>query len=239
MIHTIGWTWCSPAMLLACAITLLAHGGHAGSNVWQTSFAAAMPGSPPKGWKSSGTSRGVPVTSFTVVTNATGLNILHMEADKAAGGLMYEIKKFDLRKAPYMRWKWRALELPAGGDGRVEGKGDQPIHIYVISGSMMAQRCVSYTWETETPRAATQSFSLFMGVFEDTWWCIRNKEDGTNVWYTEERNVGADFKACYGSVPATVAIMVFCKADKTRSRAAAELEWLGFSASASATNTPR
>ena len=225
--------------MLAAAAIVLAQGACAESNAWQTSFAPTKPGELPKGWKSSGTSRGVPVPSFTVVTNAAGSNILHMEASKASGGLMQEIKKFDLRKAPYMRWKWRALELPTGADGRVESKGDQAIHIYVVSGSMMAQKCVSYTWETETPRAATQSFSLFMGVFEDTWWCIRNKEDGTNVWHTEERNVGEDLKACYGSVPESVAVMVFCKADKTASRSVAELEWLGFAATATSTNTPK
>jgi len=228
---------CGRPVLLATALALLAQGIWAGSNVWQTSFDQDAPGALPKGWKGGG-GRGVPKSSYMVVTNATGAHILHMEANKSSSVLMHEIKKFDLRKAPYMRWKWRALELPTGGDGRVEDKGDQPIHIYVISGGMAAQRCVSYTWETETPHAASHSFSLFMSVFEDTWWCIRNKTDGTNVWYTEERNVGADFQACYGSVRESVAIMVCCKADKTASRSAAELEWLTFSNCASSTNKP-
>jgi len=230
--------WGTPPVLLAVAAMMLWQGVCAGSNVWQTSFDTPKPGALPKGWKLTGTSRGVPVASFTVVTNAAGSNILHMSAVKASAGIMCELKKMNLKKAPIMRWRWRALELPTGADGRAEGKGDQPIHIYVISGSLMAQRCVSYTWETETPRAATQSFSLFMGVFEDTWWCIRNKEDGTNVWFTEERDVAADFRKCYGFVPESVAVMIFCKADQTKTQSAAELEWLAFATEASATNAP-
>lgn len=185
-------------------------------------------GARPRGWSIKGTRLGVPDTVFTVVEADDGRRVLRMTAEQGCGGVMREVHGVDLNRTPVMRWRWRVRTYPAHGDGRIPDKADQALHLYVISGSLLSQRCVSYTWETETPRGASEQFSLYMGAFEDRWWCMRNKEDGTNVWQCEERDVAADFRQQYGMVPSSVALMIFCKADMTRTRAEAELDWIEF-----------
>jgi len=211
---------------LGMVLALMALPGLA-TNVWRIDFSGAKLDAPPRGWAMKGTRLGVPDTLFRVV-DSDGERVLRMTAVKGCGGLLREIKGVNLARTPVMRWRWRVRQFPPGGDGRIPDKADQPLHLYVISGSLLAQRCVSYTWETDTPRGASEHFSLYMGAFEDRWWCLRNKQDGTNVWITEARNVAADFTHQYGKVPESVALMIFCKADMTRTRAEAELAWIEF-----------
>ena len=182
----------------------------------------------PKGWKIKGTSSGVPKTKFNVVKDENENPVLHMLSEKGIGGLMVELKNVDLNKSPIMRWKWKTIVLPKNGDGRKPELGDQACEIYVISGSLFSQKCVAYTWETDTPKNASQSFSVFLGAFKAKWFCVRNKTDGLNKWYVEERNVAKDFKDTYDFVPDEVAVMVFCKADKTKTKSESEIAFIEF-----------
>ncbi|NLF38538.1 DUF3047 domain-containing protein [bacterium] len=220
---------CTLVIVAALLVTATAC---AATNVWKTSFTlpeGSNAGPAPNGWALKGTSWGIPDSTFSVVRDADGTPVLHLVSERARGGLMRTAEGVDLNKAPVMRWKWRALVLAPGADGRIADKADQPIEVFVISGGLMSQKCVSYSWQTETPRGASLRYSVFMGAFEDTWHCIRNKEDGTNVWYVEERNVAKDFKDAYGFIPDEVAVMAFCKSDKTRTRTEADLAWIAFS----------
>ena len=184
----------------------------------------------PKDWEISGTKRGVNNSVYSLRKNKDGVPILYMSSDKGRGGLMHKIEGLDLNKFPIMKWKWLAIELPKGGDGRFDDKGDQAIEIYVMSGSLASQRCIVYTWETETPVGAEKSFSVFFGAFKARWFCVRNKKDGTGKWFIEKQNVAEDFKKTYGFVPDKIAVMVYCKSDMTKTRSEAELEWIEFSA---------
>ncbi len=184
----------------------------------------------PKNWEISGTKRGVNNSVYSVRKNKDGVPILYMSSDKGRGGLMHKIDSLDLNKFPVMKWKWLAIELPKGGDGRFDDKGDQAIEIYVMSGSLASQKCIVYTWETETPVGAEKSFSVFFGAFKARWFCVRNKKSETGKWFVEKQNVADDFKKTYGFVPDEIAVMVYCKSDMTKTRSEAELEWIEFSA---------
>lgn len=201
--------------------------------VWKSDFSKTVKEEKmeiPKGWEISGTKWGVKDSVFNVRKNEKGVPILHMSSEKGRGGLMHKIEGIDLNKVPVMKWKWLVVEFPKGGDGRFDKKGDQAIEIYVMSGGLASQKCVVYTWETETPNGAEKSFSVFLGAFKARWFCVRNKNDGTGKWFAEKRNVAEDFKKIYGFIPKEIAVMVFCKSDMTKSRAEAKLEWIEFSA---------
>ncbi len=201
--------------------------------VWKSDFSKTVKAKKmvlPEDWEISGTKWGVKDSVFNVRKNENGVPILHMSSEKGRGGLMHRIEGIDLNKTPIMKWKWLVIEFPKGGDGRFDDKGDQAIEIYVMSGSIASQKCLVYTWETETPIGAEDSFSVFLGAFKARWFCVRNKNDGTGKWFSEERNVAKDFKKTYGFIPEEIAVMVFCKSDMTKTRAEAELEWIEFRA---------
>ena len=199
--------------------------------VWKTDFSKTVKKNGniiPKGWKIKGTSSGVPKTKFSVIKNKNGEPVLHMLSEKGIGGLMTELKNVDLNNSPIMRWKWKTTILPKNGDGRKPELGDQACEIYVLSGSVFSQKCIAYTWETDTPKETAQSFSVFLGAFKAKWFCLRNKTDGLNKWYVEERNVAKDFKDTYGFVPKKIAVMAFCKADKTKTKSESEIAFIEF-----------
>ena len=199
--------------------------------VWNTDFikTVKMDGMTlPAGWEISGTKSGVNKSVFNVKKDKEGSNILHMSSNNGRGGLIYHIKDVDLNKYPVMCWKWKAIKLPEDGDGRIDAKGDQAIEIYVLSGSIINQKCIVYTWETETPKDASKSFSVFLGAFKAKWFCVRNKTDKLNHWYIEKRNVADDFKKVYGFIPDKIAVMIYCKSDMTKTGSEAELSWIKF-----------
>ena len=68
-------------------------------------------------------------------------------------GLEKEIS-FDIRKYPYLSWRWRATKLPKGGDIRKRETDDQAGQIYVVFPkfpAMVNSRSVGYIWDSQAP----------------------------------------------------------------------------------------
>ncbi|MFH1996888.1 MAG: DUF3047 domain-containing protein [Candidatus Omnitrophota bacterium] len=182
----------------------------------------------PKGWKL----RKKPMTKaavFSVRRDAKeDTSFLHMEAGKASATLITKVDGVDIAKTPFLRWRWRVTTLPKNADGRLKSKDDQAIGLYVGSGSAAANKSVSYRWDTETPRQAEGNCAYGLGKVKVRWITLRNKEDKTGRWFTEERNVAEDFKKAWGFYPKAVYVSVSCNSQYTRSQAAADLAWIEF-----------
>jgi Protein of unknown function (DUF3047) len=160
---------------------------------------------------------------------AQGDSFLSMEADRASASLITNVDIADITKTPLLRWRWRAVELPEGADGRVRSKDDQAIGIYVGTGSKLNNKSVSYRWDTLTPKGAEGNCAYGMGTVQVKWYTLRNKEDfESGKWYTEERNVAEDFKNAWGFYPANIYISVSCNSQYTKSRASADLDRIEF-----------
>ena len=124
--------------------------------------------------------------------------MLVIRSPKATGVIMADISGIDLAKYPIMRWRWKAVQLPAGADARVKAKDDQGIAIYVGYGRFRQTSC-SYTWETVTPKNLTGK-AVYNGLVTVHWRSLRNQEDKLNTWYTEEVNLYQDLKEKLGKV---------------------------------------
>ena len=152
-----------------------------------------------------------------------------MEADSASASLITRIDDVDITKTPFLRWRWRAQSLPKGADGRVRAKDDQAIGIYVGAGNVLNNKCVSYRWDTVTPKGAEGNCAYGLGVTRVKWYTLRNEEDaGDGRWRIEERNVAEDFKKAWGFYPTEIYVSVSCNSHYTRARAAADLGWIEF-----------
>lgn len=185
----------------------------------------------PAKWAVKGTKFGVPATRFYVEKDADDSEQkLVIKADKATGVLVtIPSDKVDLKKTPIMRWCWRVIKLPQKADGRKSGKDDQALAIYIgANGSFMTKKSLAYRWETETPKDHVGQSAYGAGMVKVKWYCLRNKEDGLNEWFTEERNVADDFKEAYGYIPSEFALSIAGNSQYTGSDSVAELKWIEF-----------
>lgn len=182
----------------------------------------------PVNWKVDATIAGVSQTSFYVVEDKdVKSKKLVIDANKATGGLVCNpSKQVDLTKTPILRWKWRVKNLPPGGDGRVLAKDDQALAIYIGFRDWFRKKTVSYRYESETPAGDTGQINY--GLVKVKWYCLRNKNDATDRWYTEERNVAEDLKKAYGFVPKDFALSVCANSQYTSSHTIAEVDYLEF-----------
>lgn len=187
----------------------------------------------PKDWVVKG-KPGTPLATFSVINDGKGeKSYLHMEADRASGTLITQVGVVDLTKTPVLKWRWRVLELPEGGDGREKSKDDQAIGIYVGTGSTLNNKSVSYRWDTVTPKDAEGDAAYGAGAVKVKWITLQDKDSApVGKWVTEERNIAEDFTKAWGFCPSKVYVSVSCNSQYTGSRAAADLDWIELSASA-------
>ena len=182
----------------------------------------------PADWDYKGTWRVPDAKIFVIKDPETGVNILKLESDKESGTIHYYklVGKLDLKKTPIMRWKWKVVKLPTGGDARDNEKDDQAIGLYVGYGRVF-QKSVSYRWETDTPVGAEGKVT-YTRVVSVHWHCIRNKDSAMGKWFVDERNLAEDFKKDFGEVPTDTITLISINSQYTSSKAEAYLEYIEF-----------
>jgi hypothetical protein len=83
----------------------------------------------PEDWENRQTKWTVPPAKFNVEKKEER-NVLKVTADKASGMFLYNLSGIvDLKKTPVLRWRWKAVRLPKGADGRGAVKDDQAVAI--------------------------------------------------------------------------------------------------------------
>ncbi|MGD9762327.1 MAG: DUF3047 domain-containing protein [Candidatus Binatia bacterium] len=180
----------------------------------------------PEGWELR-TKPGTKATKFTVDPDAAdGTGALVIESENASGTFATQLKSVNLARTPILRWRWRVLDFPRDGDGRVPERDDQAIAIYVSSGGRLNQRSVAYRWETKTPVGEEGDASYVGGIVKVHWIVLRNEDDGSGVFYLEKRNVAEDFQRAFGFVPDKPIIAVSANTQYTNSYSLAELDWI-------------
>lgn len=184
----------------------------------------------PKTWQVEGTKPGVPATICTIVKEKTPPSpVLQVKADRSTGGIICNPSgQVDLKKTPILRWCWRVLSLPAGGDGRFAAKDDQPVAIYIGANSWLKKNSIAYRWEDETPKGFEGTTSYAGGIVKVHYITLRNKTTPLGEWVVETRNVAEDFKKVYGSVPKEFAVSVMGNSQYTKSNTVAEVAFLEF-----------
>ncbi len=183
----------------------------------------------PTGWKLE-RKPGTRSARFSIVKNhSRGMSFLRMKADRASATLITTVHAVDLEKTPFLQWRWRAIVLPQGADGRERARDDQAIGIYVGTGRAFNNKSISYRWDTNTPKGAEGLCLYNMGMTRVGWHTLRNKEDAkTKEWFIENRNVAEDFKKAWGFYPHTIYLAISSNSQYTHSSAVADLDWIEF-----------
>lgn len=184
----------------------------------------------PRNWQIEGGKIGVPMTTCTVTEDKElHAPVLLVHADRSTGGIICNLTgKVDLTKTPIMRWRWRVLNLPSGGDGRVAAKDDQPVALYIGTSGWFKKQSLAYRWENETPKGYEGNTVYGGGIVQVHFITLCDKTAPLGEWRTESRNVAEDFKKAYGSVPREFALSIMGNSQYTKSDTRAEIAFIEF-----------
>ena len=125
-----------------------------------------------------------------------------------------------------LRWKWRAMALPKGGDECAEGKGDSAAVVYLSWKSGLRWWSLKYVWSTAGRRGAQCRQIRNLLTRQDA--VILRSGGPTGVWVTEEIDPAAEFRAHFeggdpsAEVPDLFAVGVMSDGDQTRSASGAD-----------------
>ena len=180
----------------------------------------------PKGWSlEKSPSKG---SKISIEQDKEG-KVLHLLSVNDAFGLKKEMS-FDIRKYPYLTWRWKALQLPKGGDIRKRDTDDQAGQVYVLFPrfpTTVNTRSVGYIWDSNAPRGSSGTSTAYSKM---RYFVLQSGTGKLDQWTWETRNVYEDYKKLFGEEPTEVGgVLLYINTQHTQSSAEIEYGDLFFS----------
>lgn len=97
-------------------------------------------------------------------------------------------------ETPYLTWRWKVTQLPAGGDFRHAGTDDEAAQVLV---AFADHKVLTYIWDSSAPKGTTDYASNIPLVHVFAVVC-ESGGAAANRWLSENRNVVADYERAYG-----------------------------------------
>ena len=118
---------------------------------------------------------------------------LHLRSVKASFALEHGVD-VDPGQLPYLTWRWKVAQLPAGGDFRKAATDDQAAQLLVAFDD---RRILSYIWDSNAPKGSEQKAGFIPLVHVFAIVCESGVAEA-NRWVAESRNVADDYQKAYG-----------------------------------------
>lgn len=158
-------------------------------------FASSPAGKFPSNWRTWPFQRGDAVKVYQIAEEG-GKKYLKARDDKDLSEQIMRNFNWQIDRYPYLSWKWRARELPAGAREDDGSKNDSACGVYVIFGGYSGN-ALKYVWSTSLP--AGQIVTRREGKLK-----IKVADTGTahlDKWQQHTVNVPSDYKALFGGEP--------------------------------------
>jgi hypothetical protein len=129
----------------------------------------------------------------------SGLQVLRAHSHASASGLFKNVR-IDLKKYPFLNWRWRIENRLTGLDEQSKTGDDYGARIYVVvSGGFQFwnTRILNYVWADTSPAGHVWP-NAFAGK-NAMMLALRSHKDAVATWYTEKRNIYEDFKQIFGT----------------------------------------
>lgn len=155
------------------------------------------------------------------VAEENGNRFLHAYADRQAIqiGLVRVIQP---REFPVLRWRWRVLQLPTGGNEARKETHDSAAGVYVIFDNTLFPRVIKYVWSTTVPAGTRLQNPLY---WRAKMIVLRSDADGLGAWRQETVNFYRDYQELFGAEPGPVqGIGLMTSASFTQSVASADYD---------------
>ena len=184
-------------------------------------FSSFKDGSFPEGWKSRG---GDETHVYRVRSN----HETYLEANAVRSAVAIAKKfAYALNEYPYLKWEWRVVKLPQGGDERFKETGDSAGAIYVIFEGLLRPDTIKYVWSASLP-VGTTTQSPYNSKTKIV--VVQNQHSPLGQWITETVDVYADYKRLFEREPKQVqAIGLMSDSDNTGSVAVAHYKGIAVS----------
>lgn len=166
-----------------------------------------------------------PTQRFLIKKEGNNQFVRAMMKDQAHRLIYTNGNQFDwsLNYYPYLRWKWRAVELPANADETVSDKNDTGAAVYVTFGRdwLGRPKSIKYTYSSTQPVGTTTSYGPLKVIV-----VASAPEDGIGKWMTIERNVAQDYRRLFGDEPPTrpMGIMLWSDSDTMNTDSTADFD---------------
>ncbi len=162
-----------------------------------------------------------------------GSRVLHLASHNDRATITRDLHgRISLARTPILRWRWKVIAAPTGGDARRRETADQAAQLYVTwprPPALLRSRIIGYAWDTSAP-AGSRFPSQKTGTV--TYVILRSGTADLGRWVEERRDVRADFRAIYGEDPSDPgAITLSIDSNDTHSRAESLIGPIRFSPS--------
>lgn len=137
-----------------------------------------------------------------------------------------EIAEGNRKSAQRLRWQWRAMTFPAGGDECVEGKRDSAADVYATWKSGLKWYTLKYVWSSVAPRGAICDLKRSPFVAQDT--IVLESGGPAGTWRREDIDLKSDFRRYFedgdprAEVPDFVGVAIMTDGDDTKTDSAAD-----------------
>lgn len=167
----------------------------------------------PIGWELK-ENEGVPRISVVKDNNE---HVVRLVSDRTSFGITKDIE-VDLEQYPFINFRWKAIELPKGGDFRDRKTDDQAGQLYVVFGTFkLTAKIVGYLWENGAPKFTTGASPAWGRTRLIV---LQSGPENIGKWIWEKRNVYHDYKDLFGKQPPKAnLISLFINSQHTESRA--------------------
>jgi hypothetical protein len=140
--------------------------------------------------------------------------------------LGHEIAEDDRSTALRLRWTWRAITLPKGGDECATGREDSAAVVYVTWKRGLRYYALKYVWSSVGTKGAVCDRKRSPFVAQDT--VILESGGPLNTWKDEAIDLRAEYRRHFeggdpsASVPDFVGLGIMSDGDQTQSESAAD-----------------
>ncbi len=140
--------------------------------------------------------------------------------------LGYPLDESARTRARKVRWSWRAITLPDGGDECADGKGDSAAVIYLTWRRGLRYYTLKYVWSAVSPRGAVCDSKRNPFVAQDT--VVLESGGPVGTWRNEEVDLRAEFRKHFedgdpsAEVPGLLGVGIMTDGDQTQSESAAD-----------------
>jgi hypothetical protein len=125
--------------------------------------------------------------------------VLKAESHSSASGLFKQLR-IDLQKTPYLNWRWRIDNHLHKMNEQSKSGDDYSARVYIVIDGGWAfweTKAINYVWASNSAKG-----SIWPNAYADKnamMYAIRSKDDKTQTWYTEKRNIIEDLKDQFGT----------------------------------------
>jgi len=170
----------------------------------------------PKGWAQE---KELGPESKISVGQEKEFHFVHLLSVNDAFGIKKEFS-FDIRKYPYLTWRWKATRLPKGGDIRKRETDDQAGEVYVLFPrfpTLINTRSIGYIWDALTPVGTAGTSTAYSKM---KYVVLQSGPDKLGEWVWQTRNVFEDYRKFFQEDPPQVGgLLLYINTQHTQSSA--------------------